>query len=70
MHRKDPYGLRTKSTEAVCEWIAGWNEKNGAGKRLIGMQELRRRLSRPEAIRSWIAVGISLVAVLVALLKG
>lgn len=65
----DPYGLRKKSIEEVCEWIAGWNDGPGLGKRLIGETELKRRLSRPEAIRSWIALGIALAALIVAIFK-
>jgi hypothetical protein len=69
MNDQDPYRLRQKSLEEVCEWIAGWNDGSGLGKRLIGETELKRRISRPEAIRSWIAIGIALAALIVAIFK-
>ncbi len=57
-----------KSDKELCEWIAGYNEQSGLGFRLLGNHELQRRLRRPDAIRSWIAVGISIIALLVAIL--
>jgi hypothetical protein len=69
MRNEDPYGLKKLSIEEVCKWIAGWNNEQGHGMRLIGQNELRRRLSRPEAIRSWIAIAISALALVIAALK-
>ena len=56
--------LREKNNEELCQWIAGFNDERGIGFRLLGQHELQRRLRRPDAIRSWIAVAISLVALL------
>lgn len=63
----DTYKLRKMTDEELCHWIAGWNDRSGIGKRLLGEAELHRRLRRPEALRSWIAIGISLLALLCSL---
>lgn len=62
-NKRDPYDLRKKTDEELCEWIAGWNDQRGIGHRLLGQHELERRLQRPNAIRSWLAIGISVFAV-------
>ena len=62
-NERDPYDLRQKTDEELCEWIAGWNDQRGIGHRLLGQHELQRRLQRPNAIRSWLAIGISVFAV-------
>ena len=62
-YKRDTYDLLKKTDEELCEWIAGWNDQQGIGKRLLGQHELQRRLRRPDAIRSWIAIGISIFAV-------
>jgi hypothetical protein len=62
-NERDPYDLRKKTDEELCEWIAGWNDQRGIGHRLLGQHELERRLQRPNAIRSWLAIGISVFAV-------
>ena len=63
----DTFKLREKSTEDLCKWIAGWNDIQGRGHRLLGEHELQRRLRRPDAIRSWIAVGISIASVILSI---
>jgi hypothetical protein len=60
--------LREKNNEEVCQWIAGFNDDRGIGYRLLGQHELQRRLRRPDSIRSWIAIGISLIALGVSIL--
>ena len=62
----DTVKLREKSTEDLCNWIAGWNDIHGRGHRLLGEHELQRRLRRPDAIRSWVAVGISVASVILS----
>ena len=59
----DRYQLRKMTNEELCKWIAGWNEQSGVGYRLLGQHELQRRLRQADAIRSWIAIVISLLAV-------
>jgi hypothetical protein len=61
--KPDPHHLRKKTDEELCQWIAGWNDQRGLGYRLLGQHELQRRLRRPDAIRSWIAIVISILAV-------
>lgn len=62
-NERDAYELRKKTDEELCQWIAQWNDHRGIGYRLLGQHELDRRLRRPDAIRSWIAIGISVFAV-------
>ncbi len=59
----DRHQLRKMTDEELCQWIAGWNEQRGIGYRLLGQHELQRRLRQADALRSWIAIGISLLAV-------
>jgi hypothetical protein len=66
--KRNSYQLCEKTDEELCEWIAGWNDGPGRGKRLLGEAEMKRRLRRPDAIRSWIAIGISLLAVALSIL--
>jgi hypothetical protein len=61
--------LRKKTTEEVCHAIASMNEERGLGYRLLGQHELQRRLRQPDAIRSWIAIAISVVALLISILS-
>lgn len=56
--KTDVHGLRTKTDEELCEWIAEWNDQRGVGYRILGQHELQRRLKQPEAIRSWLAISI------------
>lgn len=63
----DQFGLRKMTDKELCEWIAGWNGDRGIGMRLLGQHELQRRLQRPDAVRSWLAIGISIFAVLVSI---
>lgn len=65
---QDPHQLRKKTNEELCQWIAGWNDQKGIGHRLLGQHELQRRLRQPDAVRSWIAIGISVFAVLLSLI--
>ena len=70
MKPDDPYGLRKMSLEALCNWIGGWNEITSGGKasNFLGQYELKRRMENPNAIRSWIAIGISAVALCAVLI--
>jgi hypothetical protein len=60
--------LQEKNNDEVCQWIAGFNDERGLGFRLLGQHELQRRLRRPDVIRSSIAIGISIVAVLLSII--
>jgi hypothetical protein len=63
-----PHQFRQKTDEEICQWIAGWNDKTGIGYRLLGQHELQRRLRQPDAVRSWIAIGISTLAIILSIL--
>jgi hypothetical protein len=62
----DRFKLREMDTEQLCNWIAGWNDKAGRGQRLLGEHELQRRLRQPDAVRSWLAIGISIAAFIIS----
>ncbi len=70
MKHDDPCELRKKSLNDLCEWIGGFNETTSGGraKNFLGQFELKRRLENPNAIRSWIAIIISAIALLVVLI--
>jgi hypothetical protein len=57
--------LRKMSDSEVAEWTAGW--KPGTTDRILGMAELDRRKNRGNTIRGWIAIGISVLALLVSI---
>jgi len=61
-NKPDPYDLRNKTDEELCDWISGYNDQRGIGNRILGQHELQRRLRQPDAVRSWIAIGISIFA--------
>lgn len=50
------------------EDVAAWNEsfKEGSANRILGDLELQRRRDRNHVIRSWIAIGLSVVALVVS----
>jgi len=56
--------LKSKSDGELAEWIAGW--KPGTKDHILGMAELDRRKNRGNTIRGWIAIAISLLALIVA----
>ena len=62
--RDIPRTLRKMSTEDV----AAWNEsfKEGSANRILGDLELKRRRDSAITMRSWIAIGISVVALIVS----
>lgn len=57
--------LRTKSDHELAEWIAGW--KPGTKDHILGMAELDRRKNMGNTIRGWIAIAISLLALLLSI---
>jgi hypothetical protein len=60
--------MRKMSTERLCKYIAGWSGRESEPWALLGRHELERRLRRPDAVRSWIAIVISIVSLLVSVL--
>ena len=61
----DKWRLRGKTEDEVIEWMAGW--KTTTPEHIAGMHELKRRGELPNSRRSWIAIGISLGSMSVAL---
>ncbi len=61
----DPYNLRKLADRDLFKWIGGWRQ--GTERHVAGIEELKRRNSAPADLRSWIALGISLAACLIAL---
>lgn len=65
--KNDLHDLRSKTDEELCQWIAGWNDQKGIGYRILGQHELERRQRRPDALRSWLAIYISIFALIVSI---
>ncbi|PHQ59879.1 MAG: hypothetical protein COC03_04150 [Robiginitomaculum sp.] len=59
--------LRRLSDEDLHEYIAGWRE--GTADYIAGMRELDRRTSTPISVRSWVAIVLSSVAILVSIVQ-
>lgn len=57
--------LRTKSDSELAEWVAGW--KPGTKDYILGMAELDRRKNRGNTIRGWLAIVISVLALIVSI---
>ena len=60
----DPWGLRKMSLGELYAWTA--DMRSNTDKHLAGQQEITRRNQIPIACRSWIAIAISAVGLLVA----
>lgn len=56
--------LRKKTDDELVDYIGGW--KTDSRNYLAGMIELRRRQDRPNQIRGWIAIFLSIVAICVS----
>lgn len=63
--RDIPTTLRRMSTEDVAGWCESFEP--GTANRILGELELQRRRDRGPRIRSWIAIGLSVTALIVAL---
>jgi len=64
MRNKNMETLRGLSDEDLHKFIAGW--KVGTADHIAGERELRRREGMSVAMRSWIAIGCSVVAVIIS----
>lgn len=60
----DPYNLRRMEIDNLYRWTV--DRSNSPSQQLAGREEIQRRNVKPESVRSWIAVGISVVALVVA----
>ena len=61
---KNPYNLREMSDDKLYKWTAGW--KTNTAQHIAGQQEIRRRNYSQASLRSWIAIGMSALALAVA----
>jgi hypothetical protein len=57
--------LRRMSDSELAEWISGW--KPDTKDYILGMAELDRRKNRGNTIRGWIAIAISVIALLMSI---
>ena len=58
--------LKSKSDPDLAEWTAGW--KPGTKNHILGTIELDRRKNLGNTVRGWTAIGISLLALVVAVI--
>jgi hypothetical protein len=57
--------LRKKTTQELLRWTASW--KVGCHENLAGQHEIQRRRDHGTSMRGWIAIGISVVSLIVAI---
>jgi hypothetical protein len=62
--RDIPTTLRKMPTEDVAAWCESFNY--GSANRILGEMELQRRRDRGIKIRIWIAIGLSMTALIVS----
>ena len=58
--------LKKKSDEELAEWIAGW--KPETKNYILGITELDRRKNRGNTVRGWLAIGVSVLALIVSII--
>jgi hypothetical protein len=56
--------LKEMSDDTLAEYMAGW--KPDTGKYILSQMEFKRRQSRPNEIRGWISLGISVLAIIIS----
>ncbi|CAN7189780.1 hypothetical protein [Acidovorax sp. LjRoot117] len=56
--------LRAMSDPALIEHMAGWRENSAEW--LLAKQEFDRRAARGSEIRGWVAIGLSILAILIS----
>ena len=61
----DPFQLRGKSDLELYEWTSKYHQ--ATPHYIAGQQEIRRRNASPTSKRTWIAIGISAFALVVAI---
>ena len=53
--------LKLKTDEELAEWMAGWKEHTG--NYILAEIEFKRRLSKNNEVRGWIAIVLSVLAI-------
>ena len=61
----DPYGLRAMSDDELREWTAG--RKPATNKHTAGLEEMTRRKDFKVNLRTWAALGVSLISLALAI---
>jgi len=61
----DQYNLKDKSDAELHEWLAGHDSTTT--EYLAGIQELMERNDAPVNRREWIAIGIAIISIAVAI---
>ncbi len=57
--------LKQKSDSELAEWITGW--KPGTKDYILGTTELDRRKNRGNTVRGWLAIRVSVLALIVSI---
>ena len=57
--------LKLKTDEELAEWMAGWKEHTG--NYILAEIEFKRRLNKNNEIRGWIAVVLSILAIVISI---
>ena len=63
---EDKYNLRAMSDDDLYGFIVQW--KPHSVQYIAGMQELRRRNESSASFRSWVAISISIIALIVSII--
>ena len=62
----DPYNLRKKSNAELHHWISG--HAPGSDEYTAGIFELMRRNDAPVRKREWIAIGLAVISITIAMI--
>ena len=57
----------TKTERELADWIAGW--KPGTMDHILGGAELDRRKNIGNTVHGWIAIGLSVLALIVSIIS-
>ena len=60
----DIYNLKEKTDQELYEWISGW--KPSTTKHIAGMQELKKRNEYSNKLRSWAAIILSALSLILS----
>jgi len=58
--------LKSKTNEELAEWMAGW--KVNTGNYILAEIEFKRRLNKSNEVRGWIAIILSVVAIVISII--
>jgi hypothetical protein len=58
--------LKNKTNEELAEWMAGWSVNTG--NYILAEIEFKRRMNKNNNIRGWVAIILSLVAIIISII--